>query len=98
VGLTVPLTGAADSLRWARQTLALAEDGVLGDSAVVACEDHLVTLWLASDPALTEQLAKRQLAPLDAVADLDSAYEDRLNEPDFRFATESVLRARRLLP
>ena len=28
------------------------------------CEDHLVTLWLRSDPALLEHLARRELAPL----------------------------------
>ncbi|MHA4815798.1 helix-turn-helix domain-containing protein [Streptomyces aculeolatus] len=66
VGVTVPLGRAADSLRWARQALVHAETGVIRDEAVFACEDHLVTLWLMADPPLAEELARRQLAPLEA--------------------------------
>jgi hypothetical protein len=62
-GLTVPLPSAADSLRWARQALALAEHGVITGS-FVRCEDHLVTLWLMADTALAEQLARRELGGL----------------------------------
>ncbi|MCK8680646.1 MULTISPECIES: helix-turn-helix domain-containing protein [Streptomyces] len=65
VGPTVALASAADSMRWARQCLALAESGIVRDGPVVYCENHLVTLWLESDPALVEQLARRELAPLD---------------------------------
>ncbi|MCS0635722.1 helix-turn-helix domain-containing protein [Streptomyces sp. LP05-1] len=65
VGPTVPLAAAADSMRWARQCLTLAEAGIVRDGPVVYCDDHLVTLWLESDPALVEQLARRELAPLD---------------------------------
>lgn len=64
IGATVPLTGAADSLRWARQTLGLAESGVVPETGIIRCEEHLVTLWLLGDPALAERLATRQLAPL----------------------------------
>ncbi|UNT00103.1 helix-turn-helix domain-containing protein [Streptomyces tubbatahanensis] len=67
IGVTVPLGGAADSLRWARQTLSLMETGVLPQRQVARCEDHLVTLWLTGDPALAERLATRQLAPLDGL-------------------------------
>jgi len=62
-GLTVPLESAADSLRWARQALALAQRGVI-DGDFVSCEDHLVTLWLLADVALAEQVARRELAGL----------------------------------
>jgi hypothetical protein len=64
VGLTVPLSEAADSLRWARQALALVEDGVLEDGGPTLCERHLLELWLLSDRALLDQLARRELAVL----------------------------------
>jgi hypothetical protein len=63
VGLTVPLAAAADSLRWARQALTLAQRGVI-DGNFVRCEDHLVTLWLLADEALAEQVTSRELAGL----------------------------------
>ncbi|MFF5506358.1 helix-turn-helix domain-containing protein [Streptomyces roseolus] len=68
LGLTVPPAQAAHSLRWARRVLQLVADGVIADAPVVACEDHLTTLWLLSDPALTAQLAQRELAPLDGLS------------------------------
>ncbi|MFD0905928.1 PucR family transcriptional regulator [Actinomadura sediminis] len=76
VGLTVPVLQAADSLRWARRGLDLALDGVV-DDRVVHCEDHLVTLWLFSDPALVEQLTRRRLGILDGMT---RGQQDRLTE------------------
>ncbi|MFC7309519.1 PucR family transcriptional regulator [Streptomyces monticola] len=64
VGPTVRTGQAADSLRWARQILALTESGGLPDKPVTYCEDHLTTLWLLRDPALLAHIAARQLAPL----------------------------------
>ncbi|WP_328535736.1 helix-turn-helix domain-containing protein [Streptomyces sp. NBC_00344] len=64
VGLTVPIGVASDSIRWARQLLELAESGAVAQTGTLYCEDHLVTLWLRSDPALLQQLAHRELAPL----------------------------------
>ncbi|MEU9098488.1 helix-turn-helix domain-containing protein [Streptomyces sp. NPDC048361] len=137
VGLEVPIGDASDSLRWARQVLELAASGVIdGDSGRLYCEDHLVTLWLRSDPALLEHLGRRELAPLDALTPgrrdrlietlrtwlatrgtaahmgeilavhpqtvryrmrtLESIFGDRLTDPEHRFATELVLRARDL--
>lgn len=64
-GLTVPLTQAADSIRWARRVLQLVDEKVVPDAPLVRCEDHLVTLWLSSDPPLMSQLAARELAPLN---------------------------------
>lgn len=64
VGLTTPLGEAADSLRWARHTLALADSGIIEDGAVVLSEDHLLPLWLLGDSALADQIAKKYLGPL----------------------------------
>ncbi|MFB7937791.1 helix-turn-helix domain-containing protein [Streptomyces sp. NPDC056049] len=68
LGLTVPTPQAAHSLRWARRVLQLVDDGIVPDAAAVLCEDHLTTLWLLSDPALIDQLARRELAPLDGLS------------------------------
>ncbi|MFF9867249.1 helix-turn-helix domain-containing protein [Streptomyces sp. NPDC013953] len=64
VGLTVPTASAADSLRWARRVLELVDAQVIADRPLSFCADHLVTLWLLADPALIDQLAERELAPL----------------------------------
>ncbi|MFF8596441.1 helix-turn-helix domain-containing protein [Streptomyces sp. NPDC015220] len=77
VGLTVPLDQAADSIRWARRVLQLVDEGVLPDTPLIRCEDHLVTLWLLSDPPLMSQVAARELAPLD---ELPASRRDRLVE------------------
>jgi hypothetical protein len=77
VGPTVPLAQAADSIRWARRVLHLVDEGVVPDAPVVRCEDHLVTLWLLSDPALVSHIAARELAPID---DLPASRRDRLVE------------------
>ncbi|MFI2412028.1 helix-turn-helix domain-containing protein [Streptomyces sp. NPDC018947] len=77
VGLTVPPAQAADSIRWARRVLQLIDEGVVADAPVVRCEDHLVTLWLLTDPSLMNHLAARELAALDA---LPAGRRDRLVE------------------
>ncbi|WP_190077171.1 helix-turn-helix domain-containing protein [Streptomyces daghestanicus] len=77
VGLTVPLAQAADSVRWARRVAQLIDEGVVPEAPVVRCEDHLVTLWLLSDPALVSHLAARELAPVDR---LPASRRDRLVE------------------
>ncbi|WP_328913100.1 MULTISPECIES: helix-turn-helix domain-containing protein [unclassified Streptomyces] len=64
VGLTTALGEAADSLRWARHTLALADSGVIDDGPLAMSEDHLLPLWLLGDPALVDQMARRFLGPL----------------------------------
>ncbi|MFB7664356.1 helix-turn-helix domain-containing protein [Kitasatospora sp. NPDC056138] len=64
VGLTTPLSDAADSLRWARQTLALAEAGIIPPQSLARSEDHLLPLWLLGDTGLVRQLAKKYLSPL----------------------------------
>lgn len=77
LGLTVPTAQAAHSLRWSRRVLQLIDEGIVADAPVVRCEDHLTTLWLLSDPALVDQLARRELAPLDG---LSGTRRDRLVE------------------
>ncbi|MBD0734471.1 hypothetical protein BGM09_16515 [Streptomyces sp. CBMA29] len=64
IGLTTSLSEAADSLRWARHTLTLADAGIIDDDSVAMSEDHLLPLWLLGDPALVAQIAKRYLGPL----------------------------------
>jgi DNA-binding CsgD family transcriptional regulator len=77
IGLTVPLLDAADSLRWARQALELAESGAIEAGQIVHCEEHLVTLWLMSDHALADQVSRRQLGALEG---LTPRQQERLTE------------------
>ncbi|MZD10163.1 PucR family transcriptional regulator [Streptomyces sp. SID5785] len=65
LGLTMPTAQAADSLRWARRVLQLVDDDIVADAPVLDSADHLVTLWLLSDPSLVTEIAHRELAPLD---------------------------------
>uniref|UniRef100_A0AAU2VK15 Helix-turn-helix domain-containing protein n=1 Tax=Streptomyces sp. NBC_00008 TaxID=2903610 RepID=A0AAU2VK15_9ACTN len=68
IGLTVPTALASDSIRWARRVLELVDAGVIEDAPFVLCEDHLITLWLLSDPVLLDQLARRELAPIAGIS------------------------------
>ncbi|WP_406499304.1 helix-turn-helix domain-containing protein [Streptomyces sp. NBC_00846] len=77
IGLTVPTALASDSIRWARRVLELVEAGIIADAPLVLCEDHLITLWLLSDTALLDQLARRELAP---IAGLSTTRRERLTE------------------
>ena len=77
IGLTVPLLDAADSLRWARQALDLAEFGAIEAGQIVHCEEQLVTLWLMSDRALADQVSRRQLGALEG---LTPRQQERLTE------------------
>ncbi|MGW5679092.1 PucR family transcriptional regulator [Streptomyces sp. NPDC003860] len=67
VGLPVPSADAHHSIRWARRTLELVDTGVVPDAPLVLAEDHLVQLWLLSDPGLLDHLAARELGPLAAL-------------------------------
>ncbi|GAB2851880.1 PucR family transcriptional regulator [Streptomyces deserti] len=68
IGPTVPLTEAAQSLRWATRALGLMGRGILPRQGVVRCADHLSTLLLYSDEPLLGRLRARALAPLDSVS------------------------------
>lgn len=63
-GLTVPLAEATHSLRWARQILVLAQSPAVGPARLARAEEHLLELWLMTDPDLARHVAERQLAPL----------------------------------
>ncbi|WP_329522098.1 helix-turn-helix domain-containing protein [Spirillospora sp. NBC_01491] len=69
LGLTLPLEKATHSLRWARRVLDLAEEGIIRDGSLIPCQDHLMTMWLLSDPALIEELTRRHLDPLRDMSD-----------------------------
>jgi hypothetical protein len=77
IGLTVPLLDAADSLRWARQALELAESGGIEADQIVHSEEHLITLWLMSDRALADQVSRRQLGALEG---LTPRQQERMTE------------------
>ncbi|MEV5437626.1 helix-turn-helix domain-containing protein [Streptomyces sp. NPDC052682] len=68
IGPTVPLTEAAQSLRWATRALGLMGRGVLPRQGVVHCADHLSTLLLHGDEPLLGRLRAEALAPLDTVS------------------------------
>ncbi|WP_327181655.1 PucR family transcriptional regulator [Streptomyces sp. NBC_01334] len=69
IGPTVPVTEAAQSLRWATRALGLMGRGILPRQGVVRCADHLSTLLLHSDEPLLAHLRTRALAPLDAASE-----------------------------
>jgi hypothetical protein len=77
VGLSVPPTEAADSLRWARRALALCRAGIIDAGEVAFCEDYLMELWLLADEPLIDQLARRRLG---GIADLSAVQRQRLTE------------------
>ncbi|MFF4798854.1 PucR family transcriptional regulator [Streptomyces sp. NPDC001351] len=69
IGPTVPLTEAAQSLRWAARALRLMGRGILPRQGVVRCADHLSTLLLHGDEPLLARLETRVLAPLDTATE-----------------------------
>ncbi|WP_175548801.1 helix-turn-helix domain-containing protein [Mangrovactinospora gilvigrisea] len=69
VGVPVVIASAADSMRWARRTLELAEAGTIEPAPLLLTSRHLTEIWLMNDPALLEQLVRRQLGPLEAVSE-----------------------------
>ncbi|MFG1806416.1 helix-turn-helix domain-containing protein [Streptomyces sp. NPDC049040] len=73
VGLTTGLGEAADSLRWARHTLALAGSDATAGESLLLSEDRLLSLWLLGDPALADQMAAKYLAPLGALTPTQQA-------------------------
>ncbi|WP_020671158.1 helix-turn-helix domain-containing protein [Amycolatopsis nigrescens] len=77
IGPAVPPEAAADSLRWARRALVLADRGVLPGRRVLRCDEHLATLLLHADDGLVDRLRQRVFAPL---AELTAKQRDRLIE------------------
>lgn len=64
VGPRLPLSGALESLHWARRVLTLAQRDLIPSAPLIRFDDHLATLWLVNDPFLIAELSNRALAPL----------------------------------
>ncbi|MFG1874076.1 PucR family transcriptional regulator [Sphaerisporangium sp. NPDC049003] len=77
LGPPVPVNEAAQSLRLAREALALARRGVLACDQVIRCADHLSTLIIFRDEALIRVMRRVRLAPL---RELRPAQRDRIAE------------------
>jgi hypothetical protein len=75
VGPPTPLSGAAKSLRWARQAAALAGRGLITGPGMIHCVEHMSTLVIFQNEDLLDTLAAHRLTPL---APLRPAQRDRL--------------------
>ncbi|MFD0684257.1 helix-turn-helix domain-containing protein [Actinomadura fibrosa] len=67
IGPTVPVARAADSLRWARETLSLAVRGVISDAGLIRSAEHVPALVISRAEELIDDAAATRLAPLSAV-------------------------------
>ncbi|MEU5995392.1 helix-turn-helix domain-containing protein [Spirillospora sp. NPDC047418] len=67
VGPAVPVARAADSLRWARETLALALRGVIPDGGLIRSAEHVPVLVISRAGELIDDAAATRLAPLETV-------------------------------
>ncbi|WP_285915882.1 helix-turn-helix domain-containing protein [Actinomadura opuntiae] len=67
IGPAVPLARAADSLRWARETLSLAVRGVIPDGGLIRSAEHVPALVISRAGELIDDAAATRLAPLSAV-------------------------------
>ncbi|GII60165.1 Fis family transcriptional regulator [Sphaerisporangium krabiense] len=77
VGPAAPPHEAAQSLRLARDALALARRGLLDAAGPIRCADHLSTMMIFKDEALVRVLRRVRLAPLRR---LRPAQRDRVAE------------------
>lgn len=68
VGIKVPLAEAAESLKWARQALALSRSGAIAAGKLIFCDDHLLALWL-SEGRLLKLLASQQFSSLGGLSE-----------------------------
>ncbi|GAB2849422.1 PucR family transcriptional regulator [Actinocorallia aurea] len=75
IGPTVELADLGNSLRWAREVLALAHRGVVPDDGLIRCVDHLPSLVVFKDEDLVWTVARARLAPL---LDIRARHRDRL--------------------
>jgi hypothetical protein len=74
IGLNVPVDLAADSLRWAQQTLDLADQGIVQPDPVITCDKHLIEMWLLSDTTLAQEIVRRQVTVLAQIPDNERAW------------------------
>ena len=70
LGPTVPVESAAGSLARARSLFRLLRLGLVDGAPLLKAEDHDLALLLGAEPQLAHELARRRLAPLDAVRGL----------------------------
>ncbi|MDX6743771.1 helix-turn-helix domain-containing protein [Actinocorallia sp. A-T 12471] len=75
IGPTVEPADLGNSLRWAREVLALAHRGVVPDDGLIRCVDHLPSLVVFKDEDLVWTVARARLAPL---LDIRARHRDRL--------------------
>jgi DNA-binding CsgD family transcriptional regulator len=71
LGPTVAVREAPRSLRWARRTLQLVEQGAIPPGAPTRASEHLATLIALGDRGLADALAAQRLAPLDGLTELE---------------------------
>ncbi|MFC9969720.1 PucR family transcriptional regulator [Spirillospora sp. NPDC127200] len=67
IGPTVEVTELAKSLRWARQALALAGEGLIDDGRPIVAERHMPIIVMMQERELVERVIQRRLAPLFTV-------------------------------
>ncbi len=67
LGPSLPVPDARRSLGRARELLALLQAGLIESGPLAHADDHDVALLLSAEPHLAFQIARRRLAPLDAV-------------------------------
>ncbi len=77
IGPAVPLDDLAKSLRRAKQALKLGRRGIIDNTCVIRCADHMSTLAIFADEELVGSLAEMRLAPLTG---LRSGQQERLAE------------------
>ncbi|GGS48295.1 MULTISPECIES: helix-turn-helix domain-containing protein [Actinokineospora] len=77
VGPAVPVVECAQSLRWARRTLALVAEGTLADGSPTWFDRSMSVLWLLNDPFLVREIGAKALAPM---AELTGKQRDKLGE------------------
>jgi len=64
VGPSVRVTRASDSLRWARQALALGRRNLVDSDKLIVAIDHVPLMLLTREPELVKIVEARRLAPL----------------------------------
>lgn len=67
IGPTVEVTELAKSLRWARQALDLAGQGLIDGAEPIAAERHMPIIVMMQERELVERVINRRLAPLFTV-------------------------------
>lgn len=63
----VPVTEAAAGLRWATRALEMRAQGLIADTGLIRCADHVELLWVHSEPLLRDLVMRSELAPLMSV-------------------------------